>query len=131
MGGGGGRDRRPQWGGGGGKGGGGGGGGWWRGGKRRGGGRRGRRGAAPDGADLDIEDHALCWQSMNIGIMFFPPGRRPGTLRTLEEATTHLSEENNLHRVDQVNYDPNPNPNPSPSPNPNPITLTTASTRGR
>ena len=43
---------------------------------------------------------------MNIGIMFFPPGRRPGTLRTLEEATTHLSQENNLHRVDQgpLNY---------------------------
>ena len=43
---------------------------------------------------------------MNIGVMFFPPGRRPGTLRTLEEATTHLSQENNLHRVDQgpLNY---------------------------
>ncbi len=43
---------------------------------------------------------------MNIGIMFFPPGKRPGTLRALEEATKHLSEENNLHRVDQgpMNY---------------------------
>ena len=82
-----------------------------------GGGKRGRRrarrerrravwGAEGEGADLDIEDHKACWQSMNIGIMFFPPGKRPGTLRLLEEATTHLASEGNLHRVDQgpLNY---------------------------
>lgn len=82
-----------------------------RGGKGRGKGRGRRRGgpaewAADGGMDLDIEDHGACWQSMNIGIMFFPPGKRPGTLRLMEESTTHLSQENNLHRVDQgpLNY---------------------------
>ena len=38
---------------------------------------------------------------MNIGIVYFPPGARPGALRLLREATEHLSENNNLRRVDQ------------------------------
>ena len=38
---------------------------------------------------------------MNIGIVSFPPGARPGALRLLREATAHLSENNNLRRVDQ------------------------------
>ena len=42
-----------------------------------------------------------CWESMNIGIVYFPPGARPGALRLMCEATAHLSENNNLRRVDQ------------------------------
>ena len=38
---------------------------------------------------------------MNIGIVYFPPGARPGALRLMHEATAHLSENNNLRRVDQ------------------------------
>ena len=91
---------------------------------RGGGGRGGRGGRGGSGADgtaaepstpavadeladeLDIEDYGHCWQSMNIGIMFFPPGARPGSLRLLEEATAHLSAPGNLRRVDQgpLNY---------------------------
>jgi hypothetical protein len=43
---------------------------------------------------------------MNIGIMLFPAGGREGTLLALEEATAHLSQDNNLRRVDQgpINY---------------------------
>lgn len=87
----------------------------------RGGGRGRRRGmaaegdggvveggfeAAADGNDLDIEGFGHCWASMNIGIMHFPPGARPGTLASMEQAVQHLSEENNLGRVDQgpINY---------------------------
>ena len=56
--------------------------------------------------DLDIEAFGHCWTSMNIGIMHFPPGNRPGTLIAMQQAETHLSEENNLGRVDQgpINY---------------------------
>ena len=57
-------------------------------------------------ADLDLEAFGHCWTSMNIGIMHFPPGARPGTLAAMEQAVAHLSEENNLGRVDQgpINY---------------------------
>ncbi len=71
------------------------------------GGAGGRRLSAAAVADddpareLDIEAASSCWQSMNIGIMFFPPGRRPGAMRLLQEATAHLSERGNLRRVDQ------------------------------
>ena len=47
---------------------------------------------------------------MNIGIMLFPPGRRPGAIRAMREATTHLLRtergRSNLNRVDQgpINY---------------------------
>ena len=95
-----------------------------RGGRDRGpGGRRRRRwrsagggaeAAAADGGfsvhadpnDLDVENFGQCWVSMNIGIMHFPPGARPGTLASMEQAVTHLSEDNNLGRVDQgpINY---------------------------
>lgn len=51
--------------------------------------------------DLDIEAFGHCGQSLNIGIMHFPPGRRPGSLAAIEEAVAHLSAEGNLHRVDQ------------------------------
>ena len=51
--------------------------------------------------DLDVELHTACKESFNIGIMYFPPGARPGSLRLLEEATAHLSSSNNLRRVDQ------------------------------
>ena len=56
--------------------------------------------------DLDVEDFGHCWTSMNIGIMHFPPGVRPGTLAAMEQAVIHLSSENNLGRVDQgpINY---------------------------
>lgn len=57
-------------------------------------------------ADLDVEAFGHCWTSMNIGIMHFPPGCRPGTVRAMEQAVAHLSSENNLARVDQgpINY---------------------------
>ena len=82
---------------------------------RRGGrsGRRRRRGdfaSANLGAgltlELDLEEAGHCGQSMNIGIMAFPPGARPGSLRLMQEAMAHLSESGNLRRVDQgpLNY---------------------------
>lgn len=56
--------------------------------------------------DLDVELWGQCHASMNIGIMLFPPGGRVGTLLAMEEATTHLSQDGNLRRVDQgpINY---------------------------
>ena len=52
--------------------------------------------------DLDIEAFGHCGgPSLNIGIMHFPPGRRPGTLLAMEEAVAHLAFEGNLGRVDQ------------------------------
>ena len=45
---------------------------------------------------------------MNIGIMHFPPGARPGSLAAMEQAVAHLSSENNLRRVDQVRRGPAP-----------------------
>ena len=58
-----------------------------------------------EAVDLDIASRQLCWVSMNIGIMLFPPGR-PGALTAITEATTHLASEGNLRRVDQgpINY---------------------------
>ena len=53
-------------------------------------------------ADLDIEAFGHCGgPSLNIGIMHFPPGRRPGTLLAMQEAVAHLSSDGNLGRVDQ------------------------------
>ena len=52
--------------------------------------------------DLDVEAFGHCGgPSLNIGIMHFPPGRRPGTLLAMQEAVAHLSSEGNLGRVDQ------------------------------
>ena len=58
-----------------------------------------------EGVDLDIAGKSLCWSSMNIGIMLFPPSRR-GAMIAIDQATSHLSEDNNLRRVDQgpINY---------------------------
>ena len=53
------------------------------------------------GSELDVEAMGACWASMNIGILFFPPGARRGALRLMEEATSHLAEKGNLRRVDQ------------------------------
>ena len=80
--------------------------------RRRHGARAGASGAATTPSDdLDVEDFGHCWQSMNIGVMFFPPGPsagvgRAGAMRAMEEATAHLSMEGNLGRVDQgpINY---------------------------
>lgn len=60
-------------------------------------------GARPD---LDLERFPACRESMNIGVMHFPPGRRRGSLAALAEVTAHLSAEGNLRRVDQgpINY---------------------------
>ncbi|KAL1518457.1 hypothetical protein AB1Y20_002749 [Prymnesium parvum] len=64
--------------------------------------RRGRRfGGEAEANDLDVEAHRACWQSMNIGVMHFPPGARAGAIAAIEQAVAHLSEENNLRRVDQ------------------------------
>ena len=43
---------------------------------------------------------------MNIGIMHFPSGARPGSIEAMQQAVTHLSQESNLRRVDQgpINY---------------------------
>ena len=58
------------------------------------------------GYELDIENFGHCWASMNIGIMYFPGGKRPGTIKSIAEATAHLLAEGNLARVDQgpINY---------------------------
>ncbi|KAL1521468.1 hypothetical protein AB1Y20_021130 [Prymnesium parvum] len=64
--------------------------------------RRGRRfGGEAEANDLDVEAHRACWQSRNIGVMHFPPGARAGAIAAIEQAVAHLSEENNLRRVDQ------------------------------
>jgi len=70
-----------------------------------------RLGASPDtssdpSAELDVEKWGQCFASMNIGVMLFPPGARPGAITALVEATTHLLEDGNLRRVDQgpINY---------------------------
>lgn len=63
-------------------------------------------GADEDSTDLDVEAFGACWQSMNIGIMHFPPGGRAGSIEAMEQAVSHLSQDNNLLRVDQgpINY---------------------------
>ena len=68
--------------------------------------RAGAHAEAAADDDLDIEEFGHCWTSMNIGIMHFAPGRRPGTLESMNQAVAHLSIENNLGRVDQgpINY---------------------------
>ncbi len=60
----------------------------------------------PMQVELDLEEAGQCWQSLNIGIMAFPPGGRAGSLRLMQEAERHLSEPGNLARVDQgpLNY---------------------------
>lgn len=52
-------------------------------------------------ADLDVEAYRACGESMNIGMMHFPPGARAGSVEAMVQAVTHLSQENNLRRVDQ------------------------------
>lgn len=53
------------------------------------------------GRELDIERFSACGASLNIGILAFPPGLRPGSLRAISEAVAHLTSEGNLARVDQ------------------------------
>ena len=56
--------------------------------------------------ELDLETASACHASMNIGILSFAPGRRPGALRAVAEMVAHLSLPGNLRRVDQgpINY---------------------------
>ena len=54
-----------------------------------------------DGAELDVEAYRLCRESMNIGIIAFPPGPRPGAKRAIAEAVAHMSLPNALRSVDQ------------------------------
>ena len=58
-------------------------------------------GGTPGTAYLDIEAHAACHASMNIGVLAFAPGARPGALRAIREVEAHLSLPGNLRRVDQ------------------------------
>ena len=51
-----------------------------------------------EATDLDIESFAQCWWSMNIGIMHFVPGPRPGVPRAgallaIEQAVEHMRAE--------------------------------------
>ena len=60
----------------------------------------------PGSTDLDCEAYRACHESMNIGLMAFPPGARTGSLRAVREMVAHLALPANLRRVDQgpVNY---------------------------
>ncbi|KAL1510943.1 hypothetical protein AB1Y20_005771 [Prymnesium parvum] len=57
-------------------------------------------------SDLDVEVWTHCHESMNLGIMHFPPGRRAGSLEAVRQMVAHLREKGNLRRVDQgpINY---------------------------
>ena len=59
-----------------------------------------------DATDLDVEAYSACKASLNIGIIHFSPGARPGTLRAVSEMVAHLRLPGNLRRVDQgpLNY---------------------------
>ena len=59
-----------------------------------------------DGGDLDLEHARACHESLNIGLMHFPPGARDGAIRAIREAMAHLLLPGNLRRVDQgpINY---------------------------
>ena len=63
-----------------------------------------RLAGAPE--ELDVEGFSACSSSMNIGILSFAPGGRPGTRRAIAEVMAHLSLPGNMRRVDQgpINY---------------------------
>ena len=63
--------------------------------------------------DLDIENFGHCWWSMNIGLMYFAPAAlpgsgRPGAVRAIEEAISHMSATADFWRSKAIYVDQGP-----------------------